>query len=216
ALVERDFVQIARVIVTPDFDYRFNFVQPLELVALLPRADTGRMNTMFPATLGVVQALLALIGFVVLLIAQRVRRALPLFYLAAAGFVFVALMLAVSQPIWDRVSLLSFVQLPMRLRGLVALCLAPLVGVPFFILRERWRLLGATITIVLLVLSALPMLYPLYARDVPLNPALADMLSYEGRTGAIGTTSFGEYLPVWVREVPDHSPLNDEYQRGVI
>ncbi len=216
ALVERDFVQIARVIVTPDFDYRFNFVPPLELIALLPRADTGRMNTMFPATLGVVQALLALIGIVVLLISPRVRRALPLFALAAAGFVFVALMLAVSQPLWDRVSLLSFVQLPMRLRGLVALCLAPLVGVPFFILCERWRLLGASITIVLLVLSALPMLYPLYARDVPLNPTLADMLSYEGRTGAIGTTSFGEYLPAGVRDVPDHSPLNDEYQRGVI
>src|SRR5581483_332044 len=216
ALVERDFVQIARVIVTPDFDYRFNFVQPLELVALLPRADTGRMNTMFPATLGVVQALLALIGLAVLCISQRVRRALPLFYLAGAALVVSALMLAISQPIWDWVTLLSFVQLPMRMRGLVALWLAPLGGACLFVLRERWQLWSAVVAIAALLLSALPMLYPLTARGVPSNLTLAAMLKDEEGTGAIGTTSFGEYLPIWVRDVPDHSPFNDEYSRGII
>jgi len=40
------------------------------------------------------------------------------------------------------------------------------------------------------------------------------MLVYEHATGAIGTTSFGEYLPIWVKQVPRESPLEAMYQAG--
>ncbi len=216
ALVERDFVQITRVIVTPDFDYRFNFVPPAELISFLPRADAGRLNPTFPSTLGLIQIFLAAVGIIFLLVRFRSRRALPFFALALAAFGFILLMLSVSQPIWDSISLLSFVQLPMRLRGLVALCLAPLVGIFIFALPTRWRTVSACIAIAAIVLSALPLLYPRYARDVPLNPTLSDMFAYEQRTGAFGTTSFGEYLPVWVQNVPDKSPFDEAYARNEI
>jgi len=216
ALLEREFVQIARVIVTPDFDYRFNFVSPLELVAFLPRADIGRMNPAFPSTLGIVQIVLAFVGIILLITKFRVRRALPFFALAIAAFGFTVLMFSFSQPIWNNVSLLSFVQLPMRLRGLVALCLAPLIGILIFVLPTRWQSIGAAVAIVALGLSALPILYPRYARDVPLNPTRNDMFAYEQRTGALGTTSFGEYLPIWVQNPPDTSPFAEAYARGEI
>jgi hypothetical protein len=221
ALAERDWVQIARVIVTPDFDYHFNFLRVDELIALLPRADTGRLNSAFPATLGVVQVLLAAFGIIFLisgvLRTRRLRTTLPLLYLLAASLVFIALMLPFSVGVWDRVSLLAFVQLPTRLRGLVALTLAPLAGLPVYYISAWWQrggMLVAGASIITLVLSAVPMLYPRYARDVPPNPTLADMFAYEQRTGALGTTSFGEYLPVWVTDAPDHSPLVEAYARG--
>jgi hypothetical protein len=215
ALFERDFVQIARVIVSPDFDYRFNFVRPAELIALLPRADTGRLNPAFPATLGIVQAVLALVGLERVL-ASRPRHAPPILYLAGAGAILTVLLLSFSQPVWDTVSLLGYVQLPMRLRGLIALCIAPLVGIPLLYLTRRWQTIGTGAILAVLVLSALPLLYPRYARDVPSQAGLADLIAFETRTGAIGTTSFGEYLPVWVRDIPVTSPLEAEYARGAI
>lgn len=214
ALAERDFVQIARVIVTPDFDYRYNFVPPAELVALLPPADTGRMNTDWPLTLGVLQVVLSGTAIILLVARLRARRALPLFFLAFAAFGYVGLMLSFSQPIWDNLSLLSFVQLPMRLRGLVALCLAPLAGFALVLVPSKWRLAAALIASASLVLTAFPMLYPRYARDVPANPTLSDMFAYEQRTGAFGTTSFSEYLPIWVKNPPDTTPFAEAYARG--
>lgn len=216
ALLERDYVQIARVIVTPDFDYRFNFVAPLELISLLPRADTGRLNPAFPSTLGVVQVLVALVGLLILAARFRHRRAAPLVALAVAAVVFVALMLAPSQPVWDNISLLSFVQLPMRLRGLVAVCLVPLIGIPILISAERWHNVIALIGVFALVLTALPVLYPRYAPEVPLNPSLTDMFAYEQATGTLGTTSFGEYLPAWVQNPPDTSPFQQTYAQNKI
>lgn len=214
ALLERDFVQIARVIVTPDFDYRYNFVSPAELVALLPRADTGRMNPNFPSTLGIVQGILSFGGASALVTRAQRRAGLPLFYLLAAGLAFTALMFAVSQPIWDSLPLLSFVQLPMRLRGIDALLLAPLAGWAILALPARAKTIAAALAILALVLTGFPMLYPRYASDVPPNPAPVDMFAYEERVGAIGTTSFGEYLPVWVQDVPDTSPLEQAYARN--
>jgi hypothetical protein len=216
ALLERDYIQIARVIVTPDFDYRFNFVVPTELVALLPRADTGRLNPAYPATLGLVQVLLACTGVLLWMVKGRSRRTLPLGYLAAAALVLVMLMLSFSQPVWDRVSLLAFVQLPMRLRGLAALSMAPLAGLPLAWLTGRRQILAAAAVSSALVVSALPLLYPRYARDTPPQPTLTDMLAYERRTGTLGTTSFGEYLPVWVQDVPDALPMSQAYAQNRI
>jgi hypothetical protein len=214
ALVERDYAQIARVMVTPDFDYRFNFVSPSELFALLPRADTGRLNPTYPNTLGFVQIVLGLAGVLVAAIKFRTRRALPLFYLAAAALGLTLLMLSISKPVWDAITLLSFAQLPMRVRGLVALCLAPFTGIFLVALAERWRVAATLAASSVLVLSALPMLYPRYARDVPPNPTLTDMFTYEKQSGAFGTTSFGEYLPVWVQALPDKSPFADAYAKN--
>ncbi len=214
ALAEREYAQLARVIVTPDFDYRFNFVPPPELVALVPRGDTGRLNPAYPATLGIVQVLLALGGVGALVTRRARRRALPFWLLLGGALALTGLMLAISQPVWDNLSLLAYVQLPMRLRGLAALCLAPLTGVCLLWFAPRWQVLAAALAIVLLVASALPMLYPRYARDVPSAPALADMFAYEETSGALSTTSFGEYLPVWARDVPTQSPFAQDYARG--
>jgi hypothetical protein len=214
ALLERDYIQIARVIVTPDFDYRFNFVAPQALLALLPRADTGRLNPSYPDTLGLVQVILASAGLGVLGLKFRARRALPLCALALAAASFIFLMVAPSQPLWDNVTLLSFVQLPMRLRGLVALCLAPLTGIFLLALPPRARLGAASVALVILVLSAMPLLYPRYARATPLNPTLMDMFAYEQKTGAFGATSFGEYLPVWAQILPNQTPFAEAYERN--
>lgn len=216
ALVERDTVQIARVIVTPDFDYRYHFVSPLDLVALLPRADTGRLNPLFPNTLGAAQVALTLLGAVALARAMRTRRALPPGILLLGGLTLVVLMLSISQPVWERMGLLAYLQLPMRLRGLVALALAPLCGLAVTVLPWRWSSIAVGVATAALVLTAFPLLYPRYAHNLPVNPTFADMMAYEARTGAFGTTSFGEYLPVWVQDIPDRAPTAVPASSGAV
>ncbi len=70
-----------------------------------------------------------------------------------------------------------------------------------------------TIGALLVVIGgSLSLLYPRY-QDLPsTNPKLLDMMAYEHASGTIGTTSFGEYLPVWVRQPPHDSPLEPLYR----
>src|SRR5690606_8440674 len=159
-------------------------------------------NTSFPSTLAIVQGLLAVLGMLVLILQFRTRRGLPWFALLLSALGIIILMLSVSQPVWDTLSILSFLQLPMRLRGLGALCLAPLVGLVILAIPPKWQLAATVFVVLALVLSAIPILYPRYYRDVPANPILSDMFAYEQRTGALGTTSFGEYLPTAVENPP--------------
>ncbi len=212
ALVEREWVQIQRVIVTPDFDYHFNMVSPGDLLAPLPRADTGRLNPDYPSTLGIVQVALCLAGLFALILNRRERWALRPAFLLLAGLGLVLLMLPFSVGVWERVPLLSFVQLPSRLRGPSALLLAPAAGLAVYLLPARWRASGTGLAVVALFVGAVPLLYPRYTAGLPANPDLADMFAYEQRSGAIGTTSFGEYMPAWVEDVPDHSPLEPAYR----
>ncbi|HEY6041917.1 MAG TPA: hypothetical protein VIX58_07270, partial [Anaerolineae bacterium] len=202
ALLEQSYVQISRVIVTPDFDYRYNFVSLADLAALLPRADTGRLNTQFPATLGIIQILLAVL-YILLSLRLRQFRKRPV-YFTVAVLLLVGLMLSLSEPVWARVPFLPFVQHPARLRGLVALMLAPLAGYSLGLIPGRLRYYLTVASLGLVPLFAFPMLYPRVDASVAPEPTLATMYAYETQSGALGTTSFGEYLPAWVETSPNH------------
>ena len=174
----------------------------------LPRPDTGRLNTAFPDTLGIVQVILIAAGILLLLRWLRTRRAALLWYLVAAGFGFILLVFAISQPFWDHISLLAYLRLPMRLRGLVALCLAPglragagAITSTLAFGRDADGDCGACPGRTRVLVSVLP------AQRCAKSNLRQDMLHYEAQSGAIGTTSFGEYLPIWVQDIPNHSPL---------
>ncbi|MFQ5616994.1 MAG: 6-pyruvoyl-tetrahydropterin synthase-related protein, partial [Anaerolineales bacterium] len=72
AIVEKEFVQVERVITPPDFDYHFNFVNLKDLFTLPPPANTGLLNPDNPFTLGPAQVGLAAIGL--LSLSLRLRR----------------------------------------------------------------------------------------------------------------------------------------------
>ncbi len=79
---------------------------------------------------------------------------------------------------------------------------------------NTFQFLIAVILLTLLVLAALPMLYPGYQRSLPANPSLSEMMDMERRMGAVGTTATGEYLPIWVEWVPPESLLEPMYRAG--
>ncbi|GAB4446556.1 MAG: hypothetical protein Kow0031_29180 [Anaerolineae bacterium] len=229
ALVEKEFAQVERVIISPDFDFRYHFVSMSELLALPPPANTGLLNPAIPHTLGLAHAGLALLGLLAGLWRWRTERrptwllAMCFAALALAGALF--LMLPASLAVWEALPLLAFAQFPHRLLGPASLAVALLAGLAVEALPRRaafWLALGG---ITLLVGSAAPLLYPRYRTDTPPHPTVADMARYEQASGTIGTTSFGEYLPNWVRQpprepspaagqlAPEHLPANTTISR---
>ncbi len=132
--------------------------------------------------------------------------------ISLAGISF--MMLPISAGVWDRLPLIAFVQQPHRLLSLTAFLLAILAGLAVAALPDR---LGFRVTLVgigLIFVTAVPLLYPRYYTPLPAPPTLSGMMTYEHASGAIGTTSFGEYLPVWVQHIPRESPLTPMYQTG--
>lgn len=127
------------------------------------------------------------------------------------------MMLSPSLPLWERLPLFYFAQFPWRFLAPASLAVALLAGDSLSPLpvegRRRWLALGATAAAVTLLFAAsLGWLYP---RDCGQPGAsVAAILRFERRTGIIGTTSAGEYLPRYVQQMPDPDALAVMYEAG--
>jgi hypothetical protein len=232
ATLEKEFAQVQRVITPPDFDYRSNFASLGQLFSLPQPANTGLLNPADPLTLGLAQVALAAIGLLVALCYLWKQRAsgdlkrtqesalllpfpsAPLLFATIGLVVAVFMMLPVSVGVWDRLPLIAFVQQPHRLLSVTAFLLAILAGAADAALPVRLSFGLVVGGAMLIFISAVPLLYPHYYASLPAPPTLAGMMAYERATGAIGTTSFGEYLPIWVKQTPHESPLEPLYQTG--
>jgi hypothetical protein len=230
ATLEKEFAQVQRVITPPDFDYRSNFVSLSQLFSLPSPANTGLLNPADPLTLGLAQVGLAAIGILALFLrtqgnprelkgTQKVSPLLPcspapLLFATIGLAVAIFMMLPISTGIWDRLPLIAFVQQPHRLLSLTAFLLAILAGAGVAALPDRLVFALTLAGVVLIFISSVPLLYPRYYAALPAAPTLTGMMAYEQATGAIGTTSFGEYLPIWVQQTPHESPLLSLYQTG--
>ncbi len=233
AVIEKEFVQVQRVITPPNFDYHFNFVSLKDLFSLPHPANTGLINPDYPFTMGLAQVGLAAVGLIYGTFRtvdwklsthnpgsrspnpkrDAHRKGILIFaLLGLLGAVF--MMLPLSVGVWERLPIIAFVQQPHRLLSLAALLLAALAGASVAGLPDRLKVGLMWGGIILIFVTAVPLLYPRYYDPLPTDPDLTGMMAYEHRAGAIGTTSFGEYLPIWVQQVPRESPLEPMYQAG--
>jgi hypothetical protein len=150
--------------------------------------------------------------------------------------------LAVSRPLWDHVPLIEFVQFPWRFIGRAALPIAFLSGTAFAGLNANGRQLSITnyklntvqpitqlpitnyqlpnyqpllvaAAILLLLLEAIPYLYPHYCLDEP-YPTIRTVHTYERNTGLVGVDPEGSYFPITVQQRPQSSPLEGDYRVG--
>ncbi len=69
------------------------------------------------------------------------------------------------------------------------------------------------LTLFVLVLAGLPLASPPF-EPTPAAPTLADVAEFEIPPDFIGTTTVGEYLPAWVRQLPDTSENRTKLMRG--
>jgi hypothetical protein len=138
-----------------------------------------------------------------------------------AGFytllaLFGALMaLPVSRPLWELLPFMDLLEFPSRWHGFTLVALGWLGGFAVFALamwRPRVTPFAASAATALLLLAAVVNLYPDKQAPGAWRWTPADVVAYEVRSGAVGTTSLGEFNPVWAEApIGATSPFRDDY-----
>lgn len=205
ALGEQNLVQIHQLYAPADFDFRHNFTSLATLLHRPVTADPQLVNPPIPLSYSWPVLFLAAAAWRP---GHTSARGLRLgLTLVVVGLTW--LMLPVSQPVWEQIDLLKFVQFPWRLLGPASLALAALAGLGV----ADWPWSPAR-TLPLLYVGvagyALFWLFPARLATPP-EPSPLGLLRFEAQTGALGTTSAGDYLPVGVRQLPAPDALWSAY-----
>ncbi len=214
-LMERDAIKL-QVIGPGHFDFREHFVSLGELLAPSRVLDMGATAPRYRMNIGLAQWLLALPALAVFLPSRVLRLAVEgpdsvesvesfkmLRYFVLSGLLLVFVMTRGSVRVWERLPGMAYLQFPWRLMGPANLMLAlsaaggwSLVMTVLPIRRLPWRngVWAALLAVVLLL--ALPVLYP-----PPWSPDFGgtspvDIIEWEQQSLALGTTSTGDFLPV--------------------
>jgi len=216
ALLERGAVEL-NVIGPGHFDFHEHFLSVGELLAPSRVLDLGATAPRYRLNLGLAQWLLALPAFGVLLV--RGIRVLPnskctnsqctngpvLLYFLLVGLGLIFLMLPASAAVWERVPWMAYLQFPWRLLGPANLMLAiSAAGATTRLPARRWRGLALAGSLGAILILALPVLYPPAWAPAfgPTTPG--DIIAWEQRSLALGTTSTGDFLPAGAAQAPLH------------
>ncbi len=218
AITERNLVQSDKLLVPPIFTYYTNYLSLNELFAPPSFVDSFLINPSPAKALGLVTALLALLGFVAIIRHNHASRithhAIGIWGLGFGIFFFLysSLTLSFTQPIWDSIPLMPFIQFPWRLLGVASLCAAILSGAAVFWSPQRqWLLSGVVITVA--ALGNLSWWYPRYCSPFK-EMTLADTIQYEFDTFTLGTSAKGEFLPNTVKNFPQDDSFGKAIIRG--
>lgn len=242
AVLEMDAVTLQQSVSTRNNDFRYNFATLAEILAPVTPEDPTLLNPPLFFRLGWVTTALAMGGALCWFWLKRVEirdwgltqspiSNLPsplkeqqwhivLMVLATAVYLFMSI--PASRPLWENLPLIDFTQFPWRFIGRAALPVALLAGVPFLCLpptahRSLFTAHGQRIlfflALPLLILEAIPNLYPNECREEPF-PTILTVHQYEHETGLVGVDPEGSYFPRSVLQRPTGSPLEADYQAG--
>lgn len=203
-------------------DYRTRFVPLHELLAWPARLDAAAINPYIPRTLGLPQIIAALAGVALLVGWAITRRDHPVkaharIFWGTASFMalyalFCGLMTtAWSLPIWERLPLLDFFQFPARWIGFALFGLAWLAAAAVGLVRARHQPFLGVILCLFLITPALVYLYPDKTPPGTRTISTYEVVDYEVDSGAIGTTSYGEFNPRWAPRPLPPSPMLEDY-----
>ncbi len=180
-----------------------SFLQPYQLFLPASAPDLSDLNRSLPDSIGLVTGVLAGLGLVGLLYRRQYRLALA--WGAAALFV-IFLLLPVSTAFWLNVPLLGQLRFPGRVLRLGAVFFGLLGASSLLILPRRWMGCGAGLMCAVIVVSALPMLFPTRELLDFSQLSAADFIRYEQRTYSFGGTSYDEFKPIWGDKIPYDTP----------
>ncbi|MFW6116437.1 MAG: 6-pyruvoyl-tetrahydropterin synthase-related protein [bacterium] len=227
ALLERDYVQLHMSYTTRNNDFRQNFIALGEILAPPDPVDMSLMNPPIRVHLGLVQAILAVIGLVAGLAHWRrgERRAHVTVFALVAG-VMVWMSTPASRFLWERLPLLRFVQFPWRLVGRAGLPVSLLTGALASVVAEKVTSLEIPLSglqvrvshvlpilfVAVLILASFPYTYPpLGYCSRASNPTIEDLFAYEQSNERLGLAASGSFFPIWVEQRPERSPLVEQY-----
>jgi hypothetical protein len=233
ALAEKRYVILDQVIGYDDFDFHRHFLTLRELLRPSPIIDLGALNPAVAYNLGLPQWGLGVVGWLGSWVVRWFggrrspagsRRLWVVNFMGVAALALGFLTLDVSAGVWEAILPLRYVQFPWRLLAVAALPVAWLVGAGVAAVGERWRAWTAGGALALVLIGALPTLYPPPWTPLQADFSPHDMIELELDGVALGTTANREYTPVWVKSSPgasgnvltgyDAGELVDRFDRG--
>ncbi len=190
------------------FDFRNHFIGAGELFGASLPLDLGAVNPTLRYNAGLAQWVLAMTGISAIVMKERKGTASAGFWaLISAGLII--LILPLSQPIWEALTPMAFIQFPWRLLGPLSISLALLAGYSHLWAESvppRYQKSLVAGLAALPILAAYPTWSPpdFYGRFGPTDREAS--LEFELGGFALGTTSTGDYLPAAVQVVPAPDP----------
>lgn len=216
ALIERRWTRALEDFYVEVSPFHLRFLALRDLFGPPEALDARAANPALPFTLGIV--IVALVGAGLVATIFRPKTRWPAWFFGLLLLLVVFMMLPGSEWLWSTIPLLALAEFPWRLLGIAALSCAVLAGAAVTLWQQpRWAVVLSTLAVIAIVLGSVVYLYPpkpfvTYGREG--TPSLADQVRFERTTGAIGSTSLGEYLSMWVQEVPRTSPLVPDLLAG--
>mgnify|MGYP005852424269 CR=1 FL=1 len=221
AFYERRWIQLSQI-TKGHFDFRLHFLSLRELFAGYIPLDYSAVNVRFPLSLGLAAVGLAAVGLIAGVsircrVFTRAQRSFLLFSVLVLALC-IFMMLPLSTPLWENAPLLSLAEFPWRLLGVAGVPLAILAGAAVNPLRAvvpgRARAAVAALMLVSILVPSFTYLFPRQPFPDFGRSQVGDIAAYELRTRAYGTTSAGEFLPVWTVHHPTDSPMVADYEAG--
>ena len=225
AILELNSVQIIQVFLPQVFDYHFNFVTLGELFSLPVMVDPNLLLPATPRSIGLIPLALAVLALAFGW--RRWERQQKIMAGSAAILALGSLFLTLPQalPAWDALSLLRYVQFPWRFLGPASLAVAFLASgafsdrrlaqdAPSGIRHSTFDIRRLTFVMVAgFIVYGFTWQYMSYLAPV-VRPTVADIARYERESGALGTTSAGDFMPNTVKKLPDANLLVERYARS--
>lgn len=243
AVFEKDQVQLYLSRATRGNDYHYHFIPLSEVLAPPEPVDTALLNPPLRTPVGLPLALLAVLGTGLALwrwhptlapgpdldLQSRERWGTVAFF-ALSGGVMLFMATRASLVLWENLPLIPFVQFPWRFVGRAVLPLAMLAAALVTALPRPGQLESrmtsgssrltwcvVLVCVFLLVLTALPFVYPPNGYcPAQSQPDILDLFAYERSSGLVGVDPLGSYFPVTVRQRPTGSPLEAQYAAALL
>jgi hypothetical protein len=202
-------------------DFSTHFLSLGQLFALPNPIDPNFVGQYVPASLSWLALALTLPALLWVARSGRLARQTPAIFLALLALVASGMTLPLSQGVWEHVSILRYLQYPFRFLGISTLVLSALAGFGFAALgqwlRAHTRHASSLIVAALFISVAGFAVYAYTWQITKPDPlanstavSIADVWQAEQKLGTIGTTSFGEYLPKDVLQMPTTPAVADE------
>jgi hypothetical protein len=238
ALGEQRYVRIERL-TQGFFHFENYFLTAREILSPNVPPDLAGVNPYIPFNLGPSLLIIATLGFIAALTRRVGRHATwtslaPYIFFVGLTLAMAAMTLPISTPLWEHLPLLPLTEFPWRFIGLAAIPLAMLVGLATQEIKNWWldvrswklpnaeappRYLHSLIFSFLSAFIILDNFVYLFPRTPFLpygTPTLRDIAEFEMNTQALGTTSAGEYLPLWTQRRMYDSPLMESLRANRI
>lgn len=218
-LAESQFIQLQRTYSTGDLDYHNNFLTLSGLFSAPPNFDPHLVFNAMPASLGWLQAGLAVLGLILTLVQfnRQQERNWGVILVAVLLVLVSFLTLSIAEPIWNVLNnVLRFIQFPWRLVGPASLLAALLAGAVLAQARlERWAAWIVGLACLGFFFFSLPWTYhDTFATPPYQSPD--DSIQYEIHSGELGTSSTAEYLPKWVETLPDSQTYSGTFANDAL